>query len=284
MEIKIAEESGFCFGVKRALELIDKYLARGIEFDTLGPLIHNRFVVEELKKKGIKPIDNLEQTTKKYVMIRTHGVPREVYEKARKLGITLIDATCPFVRKAQEAARRLSEEGYLVIVVGMKNHPEVLGILGNIEKGEAYVVGDPSEMDKLNLKGKKVGFVSQTTSRFDLLASCVTKALKVAEEIKIINTRCRTTERRQEAALKLAKNVDIMLVVGGRNSSNTKRLFELVSTVCPRSFHIESPEELRKEWFKGVERVGVAAGASTPYWLVEKTVETIKNFTKGGCR
>jgi len=278
MQIIIAEESGFCYGVKRALELVEEYLQKGVKFDTLGPLIHNPFVVEELKLKGVNPIDKLEETDKKYVMIRTHGVPPEVYRRAQELGITLLDATCPFVSRAQEAARKLSEEGYIVVVVGKRDHPEVLGILGNV-KGKAYVVCEPEGIRKLNLRGKRVGFVCQTTFRHDVFAECVTEALKVAAEIKIINTRCHTTERRQNAVLKLADETNFMIIIGGKNSSNTKRLYELAS-MKGRAYHIESPEELKEEWFKNVKKVGIAAGASTPDWLVEKTVEKIKSFER----
>ncbi len=277
MKITIVEGSGFCFGVQRAMDMIEKAYEEGLRFDTLGPIIHNPFVVKDLESRGIRAVDSLDQTDKKIVVVRTHGVPPEVYEEAEKKGIKLLDTTCPFVFNAQSAARRLVEEGYdPVIVVGKKEHPEVIGILGHAWN-KPVVVGSPEEVEKLNIANRRVGILSQTTMTFDLFASCVRAAMKYAKEVHVINTRCATTERRQKATMEVAQKVDVMVVIGGKNSSNTKRLHEIASKYT-RSYHIEHPDELKEEWFDGVENVGVAAGASTPPWLIEAVVKRIKEI------
>ncbi len=277
MKITIVEGSGFCFGVQRAMDMIEKAYSEGKRFDTLGPIIHNPFVVRELESKGIKAVDDISQTRKKLLVIRAHGVPPSVYGEARKRGIELLDTTCPFVFNAQAAARKLVEEGYdPVLVVGKKEHPEVIGILGHAWN-KPIVVSSPEEVEKLNLAGRRVGVVSQTTMTFELFSSCVVAAMRNAKEVRVINTRCATTERRQRATKEVAQKVDVMVVIGGRNSSNTKRLHEIASQYTI-SHHIEHPDELEKEWFKDAEHVGVVAGASTPPWLINAVIERIKEI------
>ncbi len=277
MEIELVEGSGFCFGVQRAMDMVKEALKQGKKFDTLGPLIHNPIVIEELEAKGIRAVNSLEETDKPTILIRSHGVPPDVYEKAKNLGLEVLDATCPFVRNAQNAAKKLVDEGYdVVLVVGKKSHPEVKGIVGHAY-GKPIVVSGKEDVAKLQLDAKRVGIISQTTMTFDLLAECVVEALKYAKEVKVLQTRCATTERRQKATAEVAKRVDLMIVVGGRNSSNTRRLFEISSSFT-KAYHIERPEELRKEWFSNVKRVGVTAGASTPPWVVQKVIEIIRSF------
>ncbi len=279
MIIEIAEDAGFCYGVQRALNMINKAIERGEEFDTLGPIIHNPIVVRELEEKGIKAVNSLEESSKKAIFIRTHGVPPKVIEEAKNKGFKVIDATCPIVYNAQLSARRLYEEGYLVVIVGKKDHPEVKGILGHVEDN-AVVIDNPEDVKNYNFEGKKVGVVVQTTSRFDVFGDTVREILKTAKEVRAINTRCYVTERRQEITADLAKRSDVMIIVGGKNSSNTKRLYEVSRMQGTVSYHIESPDELKKEWFEGVERVGITAGASTPPWIVQQVAEKIKSFTK----
>ena len=277
MKITIVEGSGFCFGVQRAMEMIEKAYQEGKRFDTLGPIIHNPFVVKELEEKGIRAVESIDETEKSMIVIRTHGVPPSIYEEARERGIELLDTTCPFVVNAQMAARKLVEEGYdPVLIVGKREHPEVIGILGHAWN-KPIVVSSPDEVERMNLAGRRVGIISQTTMTFDLFASCVRAAMKTAKEVRVINTRCATTERRQKATMEVARKVDVMIVIGGRNSSNTKRLHEIASQFT-RSYHIEHPDELKEEWFRNVEEVGVTAGASTPSWLIEAVVQKIRSF------
>ncbi len=279
MIIEIAEDAGFCYGVQRALNMINRALERGETFNTLGPIIHNPVVVKDLEKKGVKAVNSLDESDKKTIFIRTHGVPPEVIEEAKSKGFKVIDATCPIVYNAQLSARKLYEEGYLVVIVGKKDHPEVKGIMGHVDNS-AVVINSPDEVKNYNFEGKKIGVVVQTTSRFDVFGDTVREILRTAKEVRAVNTRCYVTERRQEITAELAKRSDVMIIVGGKNSSNTRRLFEVSKMQGTRSYHVESPEELKKEWFEGVERVGITAGASTPPWIVNQVAEKIKSFTK----
>lgn len=276
MRIRVARVSGFCFGVKRVIDLVEK-ISKREEVDTLGPIIHNPVVVAELENRGIRAVEKVEDTNKKALIIRAHGVPPDVYERAKERGIKLYDGTCPFVKNVQEMAKSLHEEGYEVVVVGKKNHPEVIGVVGHTN-GSAVVVTTSEEARTVPLKKKRVGVVVQTTFRFDELIEILRELLKRTYELRIYNTRCADTDRRQQAAIELASQVDVMIVVGGKNSSNTRRLFELSQKVGAKAYHIETPDELKREWFKGVQDVGVIGGASTPQWLVESVVEKIKSF------
>lgn len=278
MRIRIAEVSGFCFGVERVIELVERK-SKESPVDTLGPLIHNPVVVRELERKGIKAISSLKETEKKVVVIRAHGVPPEVYREAERLGIQLCDGTCPFVKIVQNMAKKLYENGYEVVVVGKKHHPEVIGVAGYTE-GKAHVVSSPEEARSIPLKKKRVGVVVQTTFRFDIFSSCVEELMKRVHEVKVFNTRCSDTDRRQKAAIKLAREVEVMIVVGGRNSSNTRRLFELVEKQGVKTYHIERPDELVPEWFIDIKEAGIVSGASTPQRVVDEVVNKIKSFEK----
>lgn len=279
MIIEVAEDAGFCYGVQRALNMINKAIERGEKFDTLGPIIHNPVVVRQLEEKGVKAVNSLDETDKNTIFIRTHGVPPRIIEEAKKRGFKVIDATCPIVYNAQLSAKKLYDKGYIVVVVGKKDHPEVGGILGHVN-GDALVIDNPDEVSKYNFEGKKVGVVVQTTSRFDVFGDVVREILKHAKEVRAINTRCYVTERRQEITAELSRRSDVMIIVGGKNSSNTKRLYEVSRMQGKPSYHIETPDDLRAEWFKHAERVGISAGASTPPWIVNKVVEKIKSLTK----
>jgi 4-hydroxy-3-methylbut-2-enyl diphosphate reductase len=278
-EVKLTSEYGFCFGVKRALEIARKKLEQGEEFDSLGPIIHNEFVVNELREKGVNVVNSLEESNKSSVLIRTHGVPPEVYKKAQEMGKNIIDCTCPFVANAQKWARKFYEEGYVVIVVGKRDHPEVKGIIGHTDN-KAFVAASKEELDINVIKGKKVGIVAQTTSRLDMVQDIINSILEDASEIRYANTRCNTTQRRQEQVERLSKEVDVMVIVGGKESSNTRRLFEIASTISNTAYLIESPDELSSDWFYNVNTVGVSGGASTPPEMVEKAYKVILSYFK----
>jgi len=280
-EVKLTEEYGFCFGVKRALEIARRSLREGKKFDSLGPIIHNEYVVDELKKEGVEVIDSIEESKKNLVLIRTHGVPPEIYEKAKSLGKELIDCTCPFVSNAQKWAKKFYEEGYVVIVVGKKDHPEVVGIVGHTE-GKAIVVSSSHELDVDLIRNKKVGVVAQTTSRLDMVQDVMNRLVEEASEVRFANTRCNTTQKRQEQVEKLSKEVDVMVIVGGKNSSNTRRLYEIASKNCKKAYLVSSPDEISGDWFYNVNSIGVSGGASTPPEMVEEVYEKIKNLLGGG--
>lgn len=276
-EVKLTSEYGFCFGVKRALEIAKKKLQEGETFDSLGPIIHNEFVVDELRKKGVEVINSIEESKKNSVLVRTHGVPPEVYKKAEVLGKKIIDCTCPFVANAQKWAKKFYEEGYVVIVVGKKDHPEVIGIVGHTEN-KAIVASSAEDLDLQYLRNKKIGIVAQTTSRLDMVESVVSALLEMASEIRFANTRCNTTQRRQEQVENLSKEVDVMVIVGGKQSSNTRRLYEIASKNSKNAYLVESPDELSPDWFYNVNSVGVSGGASTPPEVVEEVYKKIKFY------
>jgi 4-hydroxy-3-methylbut-2-enyl diphosphate reductase len=246
---------------------------------TLGPLIHNPQVVAELKNRGVEAVDSLAEATSGTLVIRSHGVPPEIILAAEEKGLTVLDATCPHVTKAQQAANKLNAEGYRVLVVGERGHPEVEGISAHAGS-DCLVVQDPSDLPDFQA-GERIGVVVQTTQTQTTLDSIV-KALKNrGVRANIYNTICSATRKRQEAARELAEQVDVMLVVGGRNSGNTTRLSELCTAACPNTHHLETPDELQLDWFKGAERIGITGGASTPEAQIVATEERLKELLGG---
>ncbi len=279
MEIHLAKNAGFCFGVERALR-IAYHTARQAKnpIYTLGQLIHNPQVVEELQKEGIVIIDDLNSIREGTLIIRSHGLPPSVIEKAREKNLSIVDATCPFVSHAQEKAKLLSKEGYQVVVLGEREHPEVEGILDYAGKN-AICINNHNDIKNLTLS-KKIGVVAQTTQSSKVFSRVVTELVKVAREVRVFNTICTSTQMRQTAALKLAREVDCMVVVGGRNSANTKRLASLVKDRGIPAYHIEKETELNKELFSETKKVGVTGGASTPEWVIRKVIDHLKNMTE----
>jgi 4-hydroxy-3-methylbut-2-enyl diphosphate reductase len=277
MKLKLAKKAGFCFGVKRAIDItfdLAKESKKGVY--TYGPLIHNPQVVDELKRKGIAAINELESSDINTLIIRTHGVSPEVYEKTSEMGYNLIDLTCPFVKKAQNYAKILRDENYQVLIIGNEDHPEVKGLIG-FAGDNVMVVKDAASLPKLN---NKVGLIVQTTQRFDTFREVVLEVISRAREVKIYNTICDFTAQRVKETRELACMVDVMVVVGGKNSSNTNQLVKLSHSVCNNVYHIETQDELEKEWFHNVKNVGVTGGASTPHWIIEEVVKKIRDISK----
>ncbi len=262
MRVEVAKHAGVCYGVERALKMVEEAVAQGRPVDTLGPLIHNPQAVGALRDRGVEVTACVDEARDGTLVIRTHGVNPEVIEEARARGLEVVDATCPFVVKAQAAARALTREGYTLVIVGEPDHPEVEGIFAHAAR-EALIVESPADLPQ-RLASAKVGVVVQTTQPPALLHEVVDALLARAAELRVFNTICSATERRQEAARELAGHVDVVLVVGGRNSGNTTRLAEISRKVNPRTYHVETADELEAAWFEGVNVVGVTAGASTP--------------------
>ena len=268
MRIRIAEHSGFCFGVKRAINIANNALGGSRHKNaiySLGAIIHNPQVVDALSKKGLKVIKDIGGIKKGAVMISSHGVPLETIEKIKKKKLKVINATCPFVKYAHDIVRDLKRKGYRIIIVGDKKHPEIKAILS--------VAGR-------KISSKKLGIVSQTTQSKSNYIKGILEALKDDfNEVRIFNTICNDTSRRQRLAHKLLKECDVMIVVGGKNSANTRRLFEICKESGVNSYHIEMPQELKKVWFKGKRCAGVASGASTPDTMVDKVAQKIKSLS-----
>ena len=274
MEVILAEHLGFCYGVKRAIEIARQNASTDGTSSTLGPIIHNPQMVERLKNEGVSTVGSLDEMEDGLVIIRSHGVGPKVYEEAESRGLELVDATCPHVKKAQLSAKLLSEEGYTVVIVGEKDHPEVKSIFEWTEQN-AYIIETEAEVDALPSIGK-LGIVSQTTFSGEKFRSIVSCLLEKSREIKILRTICTATDLRQASALELAKKVDVMIVVGGKNSANTSRLAQLCATKC-KTYHIETVAELQDEWLDHVNKIGITAGASTPDWIIKEVYKQCQN-------
>ncbi len=278
MEVLLASHAGTCFGVKRAIDLVNGIVDAGKAATTLGPIIHNPRVVEGFRARGIDVASTLAEVTSPTVVIRSHGVIPEVRAELEARALEVVDATCPFVLRAQMAAARLAADGRMVVVVGEKSHPEVEGLVAwaGREGASVVVVGGAQEVP-VDLPAR-VGVVVQTTQRKAVLEEVVDAIESQGVELEVVNTICGATAERQDAAMRLACRVDAMVVLGGKNSSNTRRLAEICSSCCERSYHVESPEELSSAMFAGCERVGVTAGASTPQDQIAEIICTLENL------
>lgn len=275
MQIEKAAEIGFCTGVRRAIDMIDKAAGEMGPLQTLGPIVHNQQVVDRLASRGVTVADSLDQLKRDILCISSHGVGPQVIDDAEARGIKIVDTTCPFVRRTQVAAKKLAAAGFTVVVFGDENHREVQGVLGYAgEKGLATVTVPPFKR-----LSSRVGILSQTTQSFpafhSFVSSFIQKHLERIAELRVVNTICDATRKHQEAALELAKRSDVMLVVGSRGSANTKRLAELCSTVVD-THHIETAREIDPSWFTGkAGRVGITAGASTPDEVIDEVVSRL---------
>jgi 4-hydroxy-3-methylbut-2-enyl diphosphate reductase len=278
MEIILAKTAGFCFGVRRALDLVNEALSLEEKkaIFSLGPIIHNPGVVENLRRKGLAVIEDISKVQSGRVVIRSHGVGPQVYQQANSKGLDIIDATCPFVKNVHQLAVLLHEQCYQIIIIGEREHAEVKGVLDSVD-GDAIVVNHIKDLEGQVLS-PKIGIISQTTQDILHFQKVVTYLLERAKEIRVFNTICLATSQRQQEAAELSRMVDLMIVVGGKNSANTTRLWEICRDNGSQSYQVESTAELLPEWFKNVKKVGVTAGASTPDEQIQKVLEEIKKY------
>jgi len=273
MEVIIAQEAGFCFGVKRALRLAEKALKEYGEVFSIGPLIHNQRVIDELKEKGLKVLDSVSEVVEGPVIIRSHGITKGAFEELKKKGIKIIDGTCPTVKKVQRLAQSLSRKGFFVVLIGERDHAEVKGILSYAE-GNAIVVESFLEIPE-GLPKRKIAALVQTTQGPERVKEILGVLFERVKEIKVYNTLCEAAQRRQKEALELAKKVDLMFVIGGKESANTRRMVEVCKRVQARTYHIEGPEEISPELLKTAKKVGLTGGASTPPHLIKEVYERL---------
>ena len=277
IDIEVARYAGVCYGVERALGMAEKAADEAREpVNTLGPLIHNPLVVNDLESIGVGTASNVSEVEEGTLIIRAHGVVPSVVEDARARGLDVLDATCPYVKKVHNAAERLVREGYQLIVVGESGHPEVEGIMGHAGD-DAHVVSVPGDLDAIDLS-RKVGVVVQTTQTPGALADVVAELSKRTMDLRVINTICSATQERQDSAAELARRVDAMIVVGGKNSGNTRRLAEICTAACPKTHHIEDASEIEAAWFDGASHIGVTAGASTPASHIERALVRMRSL------
>jgi 4-hydroxy-3-methylbut-2-enyl diphosphate reductase len=277
MEIKIAKHAGFCFGVRRAVDMAKKALESGQRVYCLGSLIHNQQVIEKLEKEGLVMVkDQTKIPAGSVFLVRSHGIDPIIVAGVVAQGGKILDATCPFVRRAQLVAKKFHEEDYDVIICGDPAHAEVIGINAWAENS-AKIIHDANEVKNLKFKGT-VGVLSQTTQKKELLDSVVAELLKKTKHLVIENTICLDSSTKQGEVSALAKEVELMIVIGGKNSSNTGKLVQLSEAQKTSTYHIEIAEELKPEWFKNIKIVGIAAGASTAQFLIDDVVDKIKSL------
>ncbi|WP_312562257.1 bifunctional 4-hydroxy-3-methylbut-2-enyl diphosphate reductase/30S ribosomal protein S1 [Anaerospora sp.] len=278
MQIHLAEHRGFCYGVKRAIETVERCIDSGGKAHTLGPIIHNPQMVSELAKKGVSPAKDLDEIAEGTVIIRSHGVGPQIYQDAEAKNLTVVDATCPHVKKAQQAAYELMKEGYPVIIIGERDHPEVKSIVSWTHE-QAVIVESIDDAERLPFQ-QRLGVVVQTTFSGELFEQILAIVKQKCTDIQVKRTICTATDLRQQAAAALAVKMDSMVIIGGKNSANTARLAEVCrQSGCP-VYHIETADELKPEWFSNDLHVGVSAGASTPEWIIEEVVHRMEQFNQ----
>ena len=268
MKVTVSKNSGYCAGVKRAIQILDdsilKYSSVSPVF-TMGDIIHNPKVIENYKNKGVIAINEIEKLKRNdNLVIRSHGVSPEIIKKLDMKGINILNATCPFVLKVHKMAKELSKKGYFLILIGNENHPEIVGIKGNIINENFKIINSVKEAEKINSQ-KKIAVISQTTQTMENFILISKKIIeKIKNEVLILNTTCNATELRQKETAVLSKKVDIMIVIGGKNSANTNHITEISRNILPDTYHIENADELDMKWFKGKKSAGICSGASTP--------------------
>ena len=275
MKIELAKSYGFCFGVKRAIEIAEK----SQNAVTYGELIHNPLEINRLKNEyNVGLAKNLDEIDSETVIIRTHGITKKDKEILEKQNKTLIDATCPFVTKPQEIVKEMSEKGYDVVIFGDINHPEVKGVKSySTNQKRTFVVLDIEELKKIKLH-EKIAIVAQTTRKISEFLKLTNYLITNYKEVRVFNTICNATFENQDAVKELAKKADVMIIIGGKNSSNTKQLYLISKQFCDDSYLIENENELNKDWFKNKNLCGVSAGASTPEWLIQNIIKKIKQI------
>jgi len=281
LEVIVSPITGFCFGVKRAMKLIEEGLAGGgKKIYTIGDVIHNRQAVEDLKSKGVIPVSSMDELSEgDTLIIRAHGVMPGLIEEARRRGIELIDTTCPFVQRSQKYVREIAAEGRKVIIIGDGSHPEVRAILGQAGP-DPVIISSIAEAGEV--KGiERAGVVIQTTFSRDKALQIIETLASSISDLRVHDTICQATVLRREATLELARSVDIVLVVGGRGSSNTKRLYQMCTDEGITARFIETADEIDPSWFRDGDRVGLTTGTSTPDWVIEDVLDRLKEISGG---
>lgn len=278
MEVIVADNAGFCFGVKRAIKMASDTLDQSEgPVKSLGQLIHNPQVVNLFARKGLEVVTDLDEVSSDAtVVIRSHGVGPEVKQEAVDRGLRVVDTTCPFVTKAQQYAGKLIDENYKVVVIGDKDHPEVIGVVA-YTAGKAIVINTVAEAEALKFI-PRMGVVFQTTHAIGHVQEVVGALLKRGKEVRVFNTLCGATTSMQKTAVELAPDVEAMVIIGGKLSANTAQLAEVCRKVNPHVYQIESADEIDDRWFAGIRLVGVSAGASTPDEVIAEVVERLTNL------
>jgi 4-hydroxy-3-methylbut-2-enyl diphosphate reductase len=278
MKIELASSYGFCYGVKRAIQIAEEHPGSA----TYGPLIHNRDEINRLKENfNIGLVESFEEAERTdSIVIRTHGIPKNELKKLKAEGKEIINATCPYVTTPQQIVERMSREGYSIVVFGDRNHPEIKGVVSYAEDfRDAFVVLEEEDLEGLPLRSK-VAIVAQTTRKPADFMKIVSALILKAKEVRVFNTICNATFENQDAAAELARRADVMVVIGGKHSSNTKQLHSICKNYCDDSYLVENEKELDPAWFEGKRLCGISAGASTPDWIVQNVVDRIREISR----
>jgi len=277
MKINVAKSSGFCFGVRRAINISNKLSNSKKNVRVLGDIVHNTFVVQDLEKKGIKKISLIRKIKGSTLIISSHGAPKKVFSRARACGYKVTDATCPKVKDIYKIAKRL-EKNNKIIIIGDAGHDEVKGIAGQLKK-KPVTVEKPADISRRKLSGiKKAAVITQSTQDIENILKIMDRIQRIIPKVKLHNTTCRTTVIKQNEIRTLPKENDIILIIGSKTSANTKRLYQISKSINKNTYWIESEKDLNKAWFKKIKKAGIMAGASTPDHITKAVVEAVKRY------
>lgn len=277
MKVFIADKCGFCQGVRTAIATAEKTLQSTDKVYSLGPIIHNNDVVNRLSELGLETVDGINDIPGGTVLIRSHGVAREELKRIEQRKLDIVDATCVLVKRVQDVAKNLEDEGYQVVIIGDPNHPEVISIKGNTTG--SIVLENKEEIQTSLPKSGKLALLCQTTQSYKHFAGMVAAIMESGfSELKVVNTLCREALKRQSSAMELSQKVDAMFVLGGKHSANTKKLAELCKLYNRNVYHLQNISELKESMLDGVETAGITAGASTPDWVIQGFAEHLKNL------
>tara|TARA_R110002050_G_scaffold23332_1_gene62918 strand:- start:703 stop:1536 length:834 start_codon:yes stop_codon:yes gene_type:complete len=277
MKVKLASSYGFCFGVKRAIKIAEEYKNSA----TMGPLIHNTNEIDRLKNDyNVGLYNSLDEVKDNdTIIIRTHGIPKFDLKNLKAKDAKVINATCPFVTTPQQIVKKMSAEEYSIVIFGDKDHPEVLGVQSYAkDQDDVFVILEPEDLNNIKFKYSKIATIAQTTKKKEKYLEIVNTLIPKNKEVRVFNTICDATFENQDAARELSKEVDIMIVIGGKNSSNTKQLLNISKENCIDSYLLEDERELNPQWFKDKKLCGITAGASTPDWVIQKVVNQVEAY------
>ncbi|MGB7401107.1 4-hydroxy-3-methylbut-2-enyl diphosphate reductase [Arcobacter sp. KX21116] len=277
MKVKLASSYGFCFGVKRAIKIAEEYKNSA----TMGPLIHNTNEIDRLKNDyNVGLYNSLDEVKDNdTIIIRTHGIPKFDLKNLKAKDAKVINATCPFVTTPQQIVKKMSAEEYSIVIFGDKDHPEVLGVQSYAkDQDDVFVILEPEDLNNIKFKYSKIATIAQTTKKKEKYLEIVNTLIPKNKEVRVFNTICDATFENQDAARELSKEVDIMIVIGGKNSSNTKQLLNISKENCIDSYLLEDERELDPQWFKDKKLCGITAGASTPDWVIQKVVNQVEAY------
>lgn len=276
LKIRVARSAGFCFGVRRAIDIALEAAGKQADVYMLGDIVHNEYVVDQIKKAGIRVVESIDDIDQGVLLLRAHGTVPDMYAEAERRGLRVVDATCPMVLEIHRIVRTLAEEGYQVVIIGDQNHDEVRGIAGQVEN--ALVVSSPADFEAWQRRFPRLGVVVQSTQSMENVQRILPLLVSYCRELRFINTICKPTTDHQSEICLMPQDNDLMIIVGSYTSANTRRLTELSSTINSNTRQVQSAADLRPEWFEGIGTVGISAGASTPDALIQEVIATIRRI------